>query len=116
MMRNTSAPCRYITVLREPVSRLVSYWNYFCLGCYERARMCPHRDNATAQALLNASNHLLPRDSHGLPRHSPKNSCPSMGIVDFVAWSGVAYEYTAMLGRELELWPVQHAAYNAVFA
>jgi len=33
-------PCLYLTILREPVSRMVSDYNYFCLECSEGGRYC----------------------------------------------------------------------------
>ena len=33
-------PCRYFVVLREPVARVVSAYNYFCLRCSESAKFC----------------------------------------------------------------------------
>ena len=33
-------PCRYFTVLREPMSRLLSEWRYFCVGCAEGGKFC----------------------------------------------------------------------------
>ena len=33
-------PCRYITLLRHPISRLLSSYSYFCEGCAEGGRQC----------------------------------------------------------------------------
>lgn len=36
----STRPCSYFTILREPMSRLMSEWRYFCLGCAEGRKFC----------------------------------------------------------------------------
>ena len=36
----TRPSCRYFTILREPVSRLISEYNYFCARCEEYGKFC----------------------------------------------------------------------------
>ena len=57
-------PCRYFTVMREPVDRLVSSYNYFCLSCKENGKFC--WTNVQAERLWNAS-------------------CPSMSFLEYTA-------------------------------
>ena len=33
-------PSRYFMVIREPMSRLLSEWRYFCLGCAKGGKFC----------------------------------------------------------------------------
>jgi len=69
-------PCRYFTVLREPVDRLVSSYNYFCLSCSEQGKFCWR--NVQAEQLWNAS-------------------CPSMSFLHYTAI--YANMYTWHFGR-----------------
>ena len=39
--------CSYFTVLREPVERLISEYNYFCLRCSERRKFCGRLANTS---------------------------------------------------------------------
>ena len=45
----TPRPCHYLSTFREPIARLVSSYNYFCVACSERNRKCPmaQRHNAS---------------------------------------------------------------------
>ena len=40
--------CRYFTILREPVTRMISAYNYFCLSCAERGKFCDDQRNTSA--------------------------------------------------------------------
>ena len=61
----TDRGCRYVTLLREPVSRLVSDWNYFCIACMQNGHKCV-KDMALRDAIA-LNNSRLPRDDYGLP-------------------------------------------------
>jgi hypothetical protein len=94
LTKYTQRQCRYFTLLREPRSRLVSAWNYFCLQCHEGGRQCvKDKDVRTAAS---AYNHGLPRDSLGVPSAAPRNSCPHMSVTDYAALSSNIY--VAMFG------------------
>ena len=71
-------PCRYFTVMREPVDRLVSSYNYFCLSCKENGKFC--WTNVQAERLWNAS-------------------CPSMSFLEYTAI--YANMYTWHFGRRV---------------
>ena len=68
----TRRPCRYFTVLREPVDRLVSSYNYFCSSCREQGKFC--WQNVKAQQLWNAS-------------------CPSMSFLHYAAIHANTYTW-----------------------
>ena len=40
-------PIKYFTLIRNPIDRLESAYNYFCLRCEERFRQCRGRENPT---------------------------------------------------------------------
>lgn len=40
--------CEYVVVLRDPIERLVSAYNYFCLGCFE-GRQCAGGNEASVE-------------------------------------------------------------------
>ncbi|EOD28051.1 hypothetical protein EMIHUDRAFT_114385 [Emiliania huxleyi CCMP1516] len=82
-------PCRYLTILREPISRVVSAYNYFCLSCEEGGMQCVKNESNRAAAA--ASNAMLPLDAHGLPLAMPQAACPHMSIVEYALWSGDNY-------------------------
>lgn len=44
--------CRYFTIIREPVQRAISAWNYFCLQCHESGWVC-HRSQCPRVNLTN---------------------------------------------------------------
>eukprot|EP00931_Biecheleriopsis_adriatica_P047193 TRINITY_DN27179_c0_g2_i1.p1 TRINITY_DN27179_c0_g2~~TRINITY_DN27179_c0_g2_i1.p1 ORF type:complete len:298 (-),score=4.08 TRINITY_DN27179_c0_g2_i1:289-1122(-) len=60
--------CAYTTVLREPVARMISSWEYWCLACKERDRFCGRK-------LGNAS---------GV-------TCPHMSLVSWARFWGNVY-------------------------
>ena len=37
---NKSRPCKYIVLMRDPLDRLISAYNFFCVACHERGRQC----------------------------------------------------------------------------
>ena len=71
--------CRYVTVLREPVARLTSDCNYFCLSCAEGGRRCVRDPQQLMRAVQN--NSKICRDARGVACSQPTNSCPRMGIL-----------------------------------
>ena len=92
----TGRPCDYITVLREPVARMVSSHQYNCKACAEKGRWCPRRHQPKTQLRLAEANARLPRDRDGLLQlqgDSAKlhNTCPGMSLLDFAAMVGNVY-------------------------
>ena len=72
-------PCRYFTVLREPMNRLLSEWRYFCLGCAESGKFCG-RDVTTrcpnmtiAEWAARQPNQYVRNFGQGWARHVPAN-------------------------------------------
>ena len=77
-------PCRYFLVLREPISRLISEYNYFCLGCSEAGKMCNRNKD------LQRRNHYV----------IPYSTCPDMPFLD---WARArANPYVRQFGTD---WP-----------
>ena len=91
----TGRRCRYVTMLREPVSRTVSGWSYFCQSCAEGGIQCvKDKDERRQKALYNGR---LQRDPDGVPlEHEPLGSCPNMSLVDYAVHQG--NKYTNMFG------------------
>jgi hypothetical protein len=87
-------PCRYVTILREPISRLVSAYNYFCLACSEGGSQCV--EGGTRARLVEA-NAEVPRDAQGLPLTPPQLSCPNMSLVDYASREGWGNYYVRRL-------------------
>jgi hypothetical protein len=81
-------PCHHVTLLREPVARLLSDYAYFCQACSEQGRFCL-RGGKLAQAA--AHNAKLSRDARGIPLASTVLACPNMTVVDFAALRGNMY-------------------------
>ena len=65
-------PCRYFTILREPVARMSSAYNYFCLSCAENGKLC--KAARTTSANFNAS-------------------CPNMRFLEFAAIFANSYTW-----------------------
>lgn len=82
-------PCRYFTILREPIARAISAYNYFCLACAEDGRQCVENE-ATRARLVEENKHVV-RDAMGLPLTRPQRSCPDMSVVDYVSLEGGNY-------------------------
>eukprot|EP00928_Gymnodinium_smaydae_P073185 TRINITY_DN5642_c0_g1_i1.p1 TRINITY_DN5642_c0_g1~~TRINITY_DN5642_c0_g1_i1.p1 ORF type:complete len:376 (+),score=53.78 TRINITY_DN5642_c0_g1_i1:117-1244(+) len=61
--------CSYLTLLRDPIKTLISYYHYFCLNCMEQRRYCAHR----------------------LFKTSSGAQCPAMSFLDFVRLLGNIY-------------------------
>eukprot|EP00937_MAST-01D_sp_MAST-1D-sp2_P006167 g6167.t1 len=57
--RDVQRPCSYFTLLREPMSRLLSEYNYFCRGCMEDHKWC-HPKSKERAAFLNSLDHRCP--------------------------------------------------------
>ena len=72
-------PCRYFTVLREPISRLLSEYRYFCRGCAERGKFCGRAvttrcPNMTiAEWAARQPNQYVRNFGQGWARHVPAN-------------------------------------------
>ena len=64
-------PCLYFTVLREPVDRLVSAYNYFCLDCREQEKYC---NDVLTKGHFNAT-------------------CPHMSFLEFAAMHANKYTW-----------------------
>jgi len=91
MRKFANRSCRYMTLLREPVSRIASDWNYFCVDCAEGGSKCPARHNQTELMKRVSYNDALRRDEDGVPLSRPVNSCPRMGFVDYAKFEGNKY-------------------------
>ena len=74
----TGRKCRYMTVLREPISKIVSEWNYFCRDCRETRRFCSTVRSADTPSVMRQEIHhtlehamslntKLSRNAHGVP-------------------------------------------------
>ena len=85
----TGRRCRYFTVLREPASRMVSEWAYFCHGCRENNRFCL-TNQSEVRIALEHNQHLL-READGRPQETPMNSCPEMSLIDYAAMRPCTY-------------------------
>lgn len=59
--------CRYFTLLRHPVSRIRSAYNYFCVRCSEGGRQCSGSEDPT------------------------RLTCPNMTIIDYARYFGSIY-------------------------
>lgn len=64
-------PCTYFTLLRDPVARLKSSYDYFCRSCAEQGRYCKN-------SLMESRSGLR---------------CPNMSLVDFAYLEGNMYTY-----------------------
>lgn len=110
-----SAPsrCRYFTLLREPVARAVSAYEYFCRDCSEHSRFCSGDDPDPDQQLVLRSMQLKkngkPRKNNrtipgwaGRQGYDMKLPCPHMSLLEWTrAWGNL---YVAELsGYNLEL-------------
>ena len=93
----TGRSCRYFTLLREPLARLISDWNYYCLDCAENGRRCV-QDNMLLRESVEF-NRQLPRARDGISLVQPRNSCPQQGILDFAVRRG--NPYVAWFGHDI---------------
>eukprot|EP00928_Gymnodinium_smaydae_P002453 TRINITY_DN10873_c0_g1_i1.p1 TRINITY_DN10873_c0_g1~~TRINITY_DN10873_c0_g1_i1.p1 ORF type:complete len:305 (+),score=30.73 TRINITY_DN10873_c0_g1_i1:83-997(+) len=72
-----SSPCKYIVMLREPVDRLVSAYNYFCRGCQDDRKYCGHQftpascPNQTIVEFARKYNNLYTRKFSAPPSDPP---------------------------------------------
>jgi len=73
--------CKYVTLLRNPVERIISGWNYFCLNCLEAHKFC----NESSQ------NHIRRDLYYYVMNSQPRNTCPKMGIVEYASRVGNVY-------------------------
>ena len=78
-------PCRYFTVIREPVDRLVSSYNYFCLSCKD-GKLCPSMEKGAGRTVVQAERLW-------------NASCPSMSFLEYTAI--YANMYTWHFGRRV---------------
>mmetsp|Transcript_19926 Transcript_19926/g.43467 ORF Transcript_19926/g.43467 Transcript_19926/m.43467 type:complete len:574 (-) Transcript_19926:99-1820(-) len=46
--QGSARPCRYFTVLREPIARVLSEYAYFCRDCEENRKFCEHSKHFTS--------------------------------------------------------------------
>jgi len=109
----TGRPCAYMTMLREPIARLLSGWSYFCLACSEGGRKCPYK-GAELERLVSA-NQRLPWDAHGLPIGKLYNTCPRMNAVEYAMLEG--NKYVGMFAKDVcTLQDDPHGEYTGLIA
>jgi len=81
-----SRPCRYILLLRDPIDRLISSYNFFCVACQEDGRECRQAglDNPTCnQAGLDH------------PKCRPSDlDCPRVSLIEYALAKGSYYANT----------------------
>mmetsp|Transcript_991 Transcript_991/g.2491 ORF Transcript_991/g.2491 Transcript_991/m.2491 type:complete len:357 (-) Transcript_991:188-1258(-) len=75
----STRPCRYFTIMREPISRLVSEYNYFCLACKEFDRFCQHQRGGGGRQMTNI--------------------CPNISIVEWARRTANTYTRTFSPGH-----------------
>jgi len=109
-------PCSYIVLLREPIDRLISEYNYMCRDCRDKAKFC---SCAEAGCNTNISLGKEPRAQtkckvcgHATAqlRFSPV-MCPRMSFLDWARY--VANQYTRHFARS---WSSAGLYYNAYFS
>jgi hypothetical protein len=85
-----SRPCKYLTLLRDPLERALSAYQYYCKLCSEPSAVtCPVQGwEMTRRA---EHNKQLPRDAIGVARLRPRVTCPNMSLADFASWMGNPY-------------------------
>lgn len=66
-------PCRYMTLLRDPLNTIVSEYNWFCKACKEGGKQCVSRDKQN----------MRKRFLQEHPRSTPQLTCPNMLITDY---------------------------------
>ena len=82
-------PCHYVTLLREPIARMHSAFNYYCRSCAEGA--CERERTALSLA---AGNRSAARNDAAA--NSSSRRCPHLSLVEYAAREG--NRYTAVLG------------------
>ena len=81
-------PCRYLVVLREPLARMVSSYNYYCASCADGNAFCP-RDS------LPCPNMTLLDFAHGMLRHPRADAFPPMYVTQLGLTSGQQFSNVA---------------------
>ena len=105
--------CRYFTLLREPIARAVSSYDYFCQGCAEHSRFCsggdPDRDQELVAESVQVKKNGTPRKTPavvppwvGRQGHSMGLSCPDMSLLEWTRAWGNLY-VSELSGYNLEL-------------
>lgn len=86
--------CTYMTLLREPMARVVSAWNYYCLRCAEGSCLSRAQrvQNAAYNAGLQRFDHRPAAPNSGTSR--PRNACPNMSLVAYASLEGNRYTRT----------------------
>lgn len=69
-----SRPCRYMTLLRDPIAMIISAYNWFCVNCHEGGIQCPNNETIRAERQ---------KQQQETPRAYPELSCPNMSIVQY---------------------------------
>lgn len=115
-------PCNHVVLLREPISRLVSEYNYFCLDCSEGGKLCECNACRDAPSRGGCEECEARHHSHFADGKLVEWSfvCPHMGFVDWARH--VANQYTWRFGRpwtngtSLLSWRGYYSAYMQGFA
>lgn len=68
-----SRPCRYMTLLRNPIDVIISEYNWFCRDCMEGGRQCVPKAEQVARKQILEEN----------PQSTPQLTCPNMLITDY---------------------------------
>jgi hypothetical protein len=97
--------CNYVTMIRDPVVKMVSAWNYFCRSCQEGGRGCfnvpaqlrgPQTQKPAWLERAIEHNNDLPKDKDGIPVGELWQICPYLGVIEYARNNG--NEYTRQFG------------------
>lgn len=87
----SARPCKYLTLLRDPIDRTVSQYNWFCRACSEDGIQCTTKEKIEERK----------RDQAKDPTKTPMLTCPDMSLVDYTRHYGNEF-VEELSGREIE--------------
>lgn len=82
--------CQYITIVREPISRMVSSYDHFCRQCREGGKRCVSKERQMDGRLRNEEAKRL-NNGTLVGACQIMNTCPKMDFLDFAAMEGNKY-------------------------